>query len=238
MPRYSLVVPFYQEAGNVRPLMGRARAVLDGLDPDWEAVLVDDGSTDGTAAELAEEEAADPRCRVISLGRNTGQAAALLRGLREARGAVILAMDGDGQNDPADFPAVLGPLLGDSADVVCGRRVDRRDGWGRRLASRVANAVRRCVLRDGVHDAGCQLRALRREVVASLEPTWMMQTFLPAMAVAAGFRVREIPVRHHPRLRGASKYGVGNLSLRPCAELAAAWWRLRVRGGRPRCPRG
>jgi len=233
MPRHSLVIPFFQEAGNALPLLVLARGTLDSLDGGCEVILVDDGSTDGTAEELAAAAAADSRCRVIRLERNAGQAAALYRGLREARGEIVLTMDGDGQNDPRDFPALLAVIGRGEADVACGWRVDRRDRWTRRISSRIANAVRRFVLRDGVHDAGCQLRVFRREVMAALRPTGMLQAFLPAMAASAGFRVREVPVRHHARRCGASKYGARNLSWRPSVELAAAWWRLRVMARRP-----
>ena len=216
-PRYSLVVPFYQEAGNIRPLMTTG----------FEALLVDDGSTDTTAAELAAVAAADPRCRVIRLEKNSGQAAALFCGLQQAQGEIILTMDGDGQNDPHDFPALLGLLERDEADVVCGWRKKRHDHPVRRLMSAVANGVRRRVLRDGVHDSGCQLRAFRRAVVGALFPRPMMQSFLPAMAAAAGFRVREVPVKHHPRRHGTSKYGVRKLWWRPCVELVVVWRLLR-----------
>ncbi|OHE89541.1 MAG: hypothetical protein A3G75_03910 [Verrucomicrobia bacterium RIFCSPLOWO2_12_FULL_64_8] len=226
-PRYSLVVPFYQEAGNIRPLMEAACQVLAGLEGGFEALLVDDGSTDGTAEELAAVAAADPRCRVIRLEQNSGQAAALLRGLQQAQGEIILTMDGDGQNDPRDFPNLLSELERSAADVVCGWRVDRHDTPARRLMSAVANGVRRRMLRDGVHDSGCQLRVLRREVIGALIPRPMMQSFLPAMAAAAGFCVRELPVSHHPRRHGLSKYGVGKLWWRPCVELVVVWRLLR-----------
>lgn len=228
MPRFSLVVPFYQEAGNVLPLMGHAREVLGPLEGGFEAILVDDGSTDSTASELEAVAAADPSIRVIRMGRNAGQAFALRRGLWEARGEVILTMDGDGQNDPRDFPELIALLDRGEADLVCGWRSTRYDPWVRKIVSRVGNALRRHILRDGVHDSGCQLRAFRREVIAALLPTRMMQSFLPAMAAAGGFRVREVRVRHHPRRHGASKYGPWNLVLLPLIEVARVWWLLRL----------
>jgi dolichol-phosphate mannosyltransferase len=217
-PRCSLVIPFYQEAENIASVVPPACAVLGGLDPHFEAILVDDGSTDGTGRELARVAANDPHCQVLVLPENHGQAAALLTGLQHAHGELIFTMDGDGQNDPRDFPALVAKLEQERLDVVCGLRQNRHDSALRRAMSRLANAVRRRLLHDGVHDAGCQLRVFRREVIAALRPSPLMQSFLPAMAVAAGFRVGELPVRHHPRVRGDSKYGLGNLWWLPFRE--------------------
>ena len=231
MPRCSLVIPFYQEAGNVASVVPPACEVVAQIDPQFEAVLVDDGSTDGTARELAQVAAANPHCRILTLPENRGQAAALFAGLQNARGEIILTMDGDGQNDPRDFPALLALLEHEGVDVACGLRFDRHDSALRRALSHLGNAVRRRFLRDGVNDAGCQLRAFHRPVIAALRPSPLMQSFLPAMAVAAGFRVGELPVRHHPRRHGDSKYHLGNLWWRPCAEM------LRLRRVLPRPPR-
>lgn len=218
-PRYTLVVPFHNEAGNIRPLLASACTVLRGLDGGFEALLVDDGSTDATPAELAAVAADEPGCRVIRFDHNRGQAAALLEGLRQARGELILTMDGDGQNDPRDFPALLGPIAAGRAEVVCGIRTPRHDSVLRRLMSRLANAVRGRYLGDRLHDGGCQQRAFRREIIAALFPSPLVQSFLPAMAAAAGFRLAEMPVRHHPRTIGTSKYGLGRLWWMPFAEM-------------------
>ncbi len=217
-PRCSLVIPFFQEAVNVASVAAAACAAAAQLDPGFEAILVDDGSTDGTAQELAKVAASDPHCRIVTLPLNRGQAAALLAGLQQTRGEIILTMDGDGQNDPRDFPALLARLERDGLDVACGWRSDRHDSILRRLMSRLGNAFRRRILGDGLHDAGCQLRVFRRSVIAALQPSPLLQAFLPAMAVAAGFRVGELPVRHHPRRHGVSKYHLGNLWWRPFAE--------------------
>ncbi|HVT73790.1 MAG TPA: glycosyltransferase family 2 protein [Lacunisphaera sp.] len=218
-PRCSLVIPFYQEAGNVAPVVSSACKVLQPLDAGYEAIFINDGSTDATGRELAAAVAALPRARVVTLPENRGQAAALALGLQQAQGELIFTMDGDGQNDPADFPALLELLERDRLDLVCGWRRDRRDPPVRRVMSRLGNAIRRRVLFDRVHDAGCQLRVFRRAVVGALQPSPLMQSFLPAMAAAAGFRLGELPVRHHPRRHGASKYRLGNLWWRPFSEM-------------------
>lgn len=218
-PRCSLVIPFYQEAGSVASVVPAACAVLARIDPGYEAILVDDGSTDGTGRELDRVAATDPHCQVLTLPGNQGQAAALFTGLRQARGEIILTMDGDGQNDPQDFPALLTLLEQQQLDVVCGWRRERHDSALRRAMSGLANAVRGRVLRDGLHDAGCQLRVFRRAVIATLQPSPLMQSFLPAMAVAAGLRAGELPVHHHPRVKGDSKYHLGNLWWRPFREM-------------------
>ncbi len=232
-PRCSLVIPFYQEVGCVASVVPAACAVLAQIDTHYEAIFIDDGSTDGTGTELARVTAANPHCRIVTLPENRGQAAALLAGLQQARGELILTMDGDGQNDPGDFPALLALLEQQKLDLACGWRRDRHDSALRRVMSRLANAVRSRVLRDGVHDAGCQLRVMRRAVTATLLPSPLMQSFLPAMAVAAGLRVGEMPVRHHPRLHGDSKYSLGTLWWRPFSEML----RLRRLLTRPVSPR-
>jgi dolichol-phosphate mannosyltransferase len=222
-PRYSLVVPFYNEAGNILPLIGTSVEVLDSLGADYELILVNDGSTDATAEEISACIARWPRCRALHQPRNLGQATALLDGLRSARGEILLAMDGDGQNDPRDFPLLLAPIEAGTLDVACGWRHDRHDSWLRRRMSRLANLVRGRFLGDRLHDSGCQLRAMRREVVDCLFPFELIQSFLPAIVVAAGFRLGEFRVRHHARTRGEAKYGLRQLWWRP----ALAMFRLR-----------
>ncbi|MCX6943012.1 MAG: glycosyltransferase family 2 protein [Verrucomicrobia bacterium] len=227
--RYSLVVPFYNEAGNIVPLIATAVAVLDTLRHNYEIILVNDGSTDATDAEISACITRWPQCRALHQPRNLGQATALLDGLRSARGEILLAMDGDGQNDPRDFPLLLAPVEAGTLDVACGWRHDRHDSWLRRRMSRLANLVRGRVLGDHLHDSGCQLRAMRREVVACLFPFELLQSFLPAIVVAAGFRLGEFRVRHHPRTRGEAKYGLRQLWLRPTLAMFRLRRRLRAR---------
>lgn len=225
-PQLSLVIPFYNEAGNILPLVERAAEVFNRLGRPYEIVLVNDGSTDATGVEIAEAIARWPACRELSMPQNSGQAAALLAGLRAARGEYVAMMDGDGQNDPRDLPALLALVESGSVDLACGWRVDRHDSAIRRTMSRIANTVRSRLLGDGVHDSGCQLRVMRRPVCDAFYPMELMQSFIPALAVAAGFRVGERPVRHHARLHGDSKYGFGRLWWRPAVAMLGLRWRM------------
>lgn len=228
-PRLSLVIPVYNEAGNITPVLAGTIPMLAARTPDFEVIIVNDGSTDGTADEIAAAAARWPQCRELRLPQQSGQAVALLTGLRAAQGEILLTMDGDGQNYPADFPALLALVESGRCDLACGWRVNRHDSRLRRVMSRVANFVRRAVLRDGVHDSGCQLRVMRREVRDAFFPVTLLQSFVPALAVAAGFRVAEAPVTHHARSRGTSKYGLGNLWWRPAVAMLTLRWRLRQR---------
>ncbi|HEY4299743.1 MAG TPA: glycosyltransferase family 2 protein [Candidatus Didemnitutus sp.] len=221
--RHSLVIPVYNEADNLTDVIEAADRVLAPRAGGHEIIIADDGSTDGTADIVSRLTARIPRCRRLALAHH-GQASALLTGLRNAQGSLLLTMDGDGQNDPADFPVLIEAVEAGRFDLACGRRVRRHDPWLRRTMSALANGVRRRILGDGVHDAGCQLRVMRREVVGALRETELLQAFIPALAAAAGFRVGEFPVRHHPRTRGRSNYGLGNLWWRPARAM------LRLRG--------
>lgn len=224
----SLVIPLYNEAGNILPLVESCVEVLTARGRDFEIILANDGSTDATAAEITAACARWPQCRDLPLPHG-GQAAALLAGLQAARGELLLTLDGDGQNDPRDFPLLLDLVERGELDVACGWRASRHDSVLRKAMSRLGNGVRRRFLADGVHDAGCQLRVMRREIRDVLFPIELMQSFLPAIAVAAGFRVGERPVRHHPRRHGDSKYGFLRLWLRPALAMLKLRTELRRR---------
>jgi glycosyltransferase involved in cell wall biosynthesis len=221
-PRWTVVVPFYDEADNVVPVLEELHEVMQGLGDDYEVVVIDDGSTDGTRERAAEATAGWPQWRLVGLERNHGQAAALYLGMHLARAPVIVTMDGDGQNVPADIPALLELLP--AADLVTGVRAERSDSGARRWVSRLANVVRARVLADGVTDAGCGLRVMRREVVEAFIPIRTLYSFIPALAVAAGFRVLQHPVRHRPRLRGEAKYGLRVFLWRPVLDMLGVWW--------------
>jgi dolichol-phosphate mannosyltransferase len=233
VPQLSLVVPVYNEAGNILPLAEACVTVLRGLGRPFEILFVNDGSTDATAAEIATAHARWPECVELPMAQNSGQAVALLAGLRAARGEYLLMMDGDGQNDPRDYPALLALVESGQVDMACGWRVDRHDSTLRRIMSRFANVVRGAILQDGVHDSGCQLRVMRKEVREAFFPMELMQSFIPALAVAAGFRVGETPVRHHARQHGDSKYGFRRLLWRPAVAMIGLRWKI-WRGRTPR----
>jgi hypothetical protein len=209
MSLLSVVVPVKDERQNVRPLAERVRAALDGTGcGPWELVFVDDGSTDGTFAELEGVAAADERVKVVRLRRNFGQSAATQAGLDAARGDVIVTMDGDLQNDPADIPLLLAKL-DEGYDAVLGQRAKRRDKLlVRKVPSLMANWLIRKVLGVPFKDFGCTLRAVRREVFDGLVLYGEMHRFITALITQQGAAVAQVPVRHHPRTAGKSKYNL------------------------------
>lgn len=224
-PRYSVIIPFRNEADAARTVINDVCSVLTRLGPAFEVVAIDDGSTDRTRDELNAVAAAWPQTRVLQQPRSLGQSAALWRGFAAAHGEILISLDGDGQNVPSDIPRLLEQLA--HADMVVGLRRPRRDSWLRRAMSRVANLVRARVLGDQLTDGGCALRVWRREVTAAFRPIRTLHSFMPALAVAAGFRVIEIPVEHRARLGGRSNYGLRAMLWRPCYDMIALWWHLR-----------
>lgn len=222
-PDLSLVVPLYNEVENLEDLVREIRAALGPTGLAWESIFVDDGSTDGSLELLRRLAAADPTVRVLRHARNAGQSAGLATGFRAARGAIVVTLDADLQNDPADIPKLLAELERGS-DVVSGVRVERRDTWVRRASSRIANAVRNWATDERITDVGCSLKAYRREFLADLPMFTGMHRFLPTLVRWNGARVTEVPVRHRPRLRGQAKYGIGNRLFRALADLMAVRW--------------
>jgi len=221
-PELSVIIPFYNEAPNVAPLLAELREALEPLGLVVEILLINDGSSDGTAAALAEAAAVWPAIRVEHFPRNRGQAAALWWGFQNARGTWFAMLDGDGQNPPAEL-ARLWPER-HTADMLAGARRQRRDSRLRRAMSRIANATRRSLLHDGVSDTGCSLKLFRREVAASFFPIRTLYSFLPAFAVAGGWTVREIPVQHRARQAGVSHYGLRAMAILPLLDLLALIW--------------
>jgi len=218
-PDISVVVPVFNEERSMSTLQAELRSALAGLD--HEIVFVDDGSTDQSVAKIE----VGPHVRVLLFEKNTGQSAALHAGLNAARGRIIVTIDSDLQNDPADIPRLLAEIE-KGVDLVCGYRTQRRDTVTKRLTSRIANFVRSRYTRDGVRDTGCTLKAMRRECVTALVPFKGMHRFIPALIKGAGFRILEIPVNHRPRKFGASKYGLGNRALRATADMFGVRWLL------------
>jgi glycosyltransferase involved in cell wall biosynthesis len=221
-PHISAVVPVYDEVESLPGLLDELRRALAGTGRTYEIVLVDDGSTDGSTAVVAAAARADPGVRAVLFEKNAGQSAAIAAGLRHARGQVIVTLDADGQNDPADIPLLLAAL--ESADVASGVRAERHDDFRRRASSRVANSVRRAVLGDTITDIGCSLKAYRRDVLEGLPLFVGAHRYLPALCQFRGARVAEVPVRHRPRRHGVSKYGIGNRLFRGLRDLAGVRW--------------
>jgi glycosyltransferase involved in cell wall biosynthesis len=221
-PLLTVVIPAYNEEANVEPCYRELVGVLEAAAHAFEVILVDDGSTDGTAQVVRRLSRADARLRPLRLRRNAGQTAALDAGFRAARGAIVVTMDADLQNDPRDIPKLLAALPGH--DAVCGWRVDRQDPWTKRMASRVANVVRDRFTRDGIHDTGCTLKAFRREALQRLHLYRGLHRFLPALLQMEGLRVTEIPVSHRPRRSGVSKYGNWRRLWSGLADLWAVRW--------------
>jgi dolichol-phosphate mannosyltransferase len=216
-PAISVVVPLYHEEGNVAELQRQIEAAL--ATRDYEIVLVDDASTDNTLENIPGGE----RVRVIQFEKNSGQSAAMHAGIHSARGDVIVTLDGDLQNDPADIPAML-TMLNQGWDLVCGYRQKRKDTAFKRLQSRIANAVRARFVGDGVRDTGCTLKAMRRECREALLLFNGMHRFIPALIRNMGWRVTELPVNHRPRVSGVSKYGFGNRALRATMDMFGVRW--------------
>ncbi len=212
MPELSVVIPVYNEKENVGELYERLQGVMESLGRDYEIIFVDDGSTDGSS-EILDEIASrkGSRVTVVHFRRNFGQTAALDAGFRQSRGKVIITLDADLQNDPSDIPMLL-EKLEEGYDIVSGWRKDRKDAFVKRtLPSMVANWLISKVTGVYLHDYGCTLKCYRREVVEHLTLYGELHRFLPALASHIGARVVEIPVTHHPRIHGESKYGISRV---------------------------
>jgi glycosyltransferase involved in cell wall biosynthesis len=226
-PHVSVVLPFFNEEGNVRRLMDELLPVVRGLGVPFEVVCVDDGSRDRTLEVLGEIRREHPEVVVWRLDRNHGLSSALDAGFRSARGEVIITLDADLQNDPADIPRLYA-MLGE-CDMVCGWRRERHDPWIKRVSSRIANQWRNRRTGEAVHDITCPLKVFRRAIVPHLPAFNGMHRFYPTLARMAGFRVVEVPVAHRARYTGTSKYGVWNRLWKGLEDLRAIRWMQRNR---------
>jgi len=223
----SFVVPAHNERDSLPRLLDEIRAAAARIGTGYEIVVVDDGSTDGTGAWIEEEARRSADLRAVLHGRNRGQSAALATGLDASRGDVVVTMDADLQNDPADVPALLAALEG--FDLACGVRRRRRDPIAKRIASRLANRIRRWILRDRFRDVGCSLKAWRRPVARRVPRFQGFHRFLPVLAEAEGFRVTEVEVSHRPREHGKTHYGNLTRALRGAYDLLGVGWLIRRR---------
>lgn len=208
-PDLSIVVPLYNEEENIDPAVQETLEVLDGMPETAEVILVDDGSSDGTAFKAERWHRADPRIRVVEFRRNFGQTAAISAGFHHATGDVVVLIDGDQQNDPHDLPMLLRTMREGGYDVVSGWRKNRKDKLLlRKLPSKVANRLISKITGTHLHDYGCTFKAYGSDVVKHLNLYGELHRFIPALAGLAGAKVAEVPVNHRPRTRGKSKYGI------------------------------
>jgi dolichol-phosphate mannosyltransferase len=229
-PAVCVVVPVRNEAGNIAPLVAEIAAALD---KQWsfEVVYVDDGSSDATAAELRRLTAQHPWLRLVRHKQSCGQSAAVRTGVKAAQAPVIVTIDGDGQNDPAFIPPLLRALEagGPRVGLIAGQRVGRKASAFKKLQSRIANAVRGAILRDGTRDSGCGLKAFRRELFLALPYFDGLHRFLPALVRREGYDVGYVDVVDRPRRAGVSNYGMWDRLWVGILDLAGVWWLVRRR---------
>jgi dolichol-phosphate mannosyltransferase len=215
----SVIIPFYNEEANVAAVLAEVRA----CQPEAEIIAVDDGSNDDTWSSIAAAEGVAG----VRFSSNRGQSAAMLAGLQRANRQFCVTMDGDGQNDPADIINLLAGLQ--QADAVFGIRVNRKDSWDRRFASKFANGFRRLFVNDGVVDTGCSLKLFRTDLARCLPPVNGVHRFMGAYFAAAGYRIAQVPVNHRPRGGGMSKYGNLERALRGIYDLIGVSWYIKRR---------
>jgi len=219
-PYLSVVVPLYNEEGNVGELHRRIRESCVKMGKPYEIVFVDDGSTDKTVEECR---GLSP-LRLVRFRKNFGQTAGFDAGIKAAKGGIVITMDGDLQNDPADFPLLL-EKIEEGYDIVSGWRHKRRDSVTKKIFSRTANLLRKILVKDGIHDSGCSLKAYRRECFDGVDLFGEMHRFIPALLMLDGFRVAEVKVSHHSRVHGKTKYN-WKRSIKGFVDMVSIWfWR-------------
>jgi len=227
-PAVSIVVPVRNEAGNIAPLVAEIAKALDGQ---WrfEVVYVNDGSIDGTDAELKRLMTLHPWLRRVRHKQSCGQSAAVRSGVVAARAPLVVTLDGDGQNDPAFIPALIRALEAGAPRVglIAGQRIGRKASTFKKLQSRIANAVRGAVLRDGTRDTGCGLKAFRRDVFMNLPSFDGLHRFLPALVRREGYDIAYVDVVDRPRAHGVSNYGMWDRLWVGILDLAGVWWLIR-----------
>ena len=226
----SIIVPVYNEEQNIAKLADEIGTVMRTTSWSWECIWIDDGSTDNTLAELQQLNSRDDYHQVLVLSMNYGQSAALAVGFSQARGKILVTLDGDGQNDPRDIPAMIDRLFEDEADMVNGWRQKRMDSWVKKISSRVANGFRNWVTNEQVQDVGCSLRVFHHKCVDKIPVFKGMHRFLPTLARFGGCtKITEVPVRHRPREHGLTKYGINDrLWVGLIDTLAVKWMKTRL----------
>ncbi|HOH26880.1 MAG TPA: glycosyltransferase family 2 protein [Syntrophorhabdus sp.] len=221
----SIIIPVKDEGENIDILGNEINMAMENVTLPWECIWIDDGSTDTTVGELKKLSACDARHRLVILARNFGQSAALSVGFQNATGDILVTLDGDGQNDPADIPRLIEKLQKHGADMVNGVRQKRHDSFIRKISSRIANNFRDWVTGDSVTDVGCSVRVFKRECVKGIPVFKGMHRFLPTLVRMQGYtHIMESLVNHRPRVRGKTKYGIQNRLWVGLADLAAVKW--------------
>ena len=228
IPQIGVVIPAYNERGNLQPLVEEIELALASR-MRFEVIIVNDGSDDGTSAEIAALAAERRWLKTLTHAGNRGQSAAIRTGVEASVAPIVAILDGDGQNDPADIPALFAALCLSGDSMAVGERRRRRDKWSRRMSSRIANKVRASLLHDGIADTGCGIKVFYRDEFLELPAFDHMHRFLPALMQIRGRKVRSIPVNHRPRRHGRSKYGIRNRLLPGVVDLLGVMWLERRR---------
>ncbi|MDR3570214.1 MAG: glycosyltransferase family 2 protein [Syntrophobacteraceae bacterium] len=220
----SIVIPVKDEEENILSLAREVESAMEGESTEWECIWVDDGSSDASLLQLQKLARENPRHRYISFERNAGQSAALWAGFGEARAPIIATIDGDGQNDPADIPALFRKVQSGEADMANGYRAHRQDDLKRKISSVLGNGFRTWLTGKTVRDAGCSTRVFRRECMESAPRFAGMHRFVPTLAAMQGFTLTETPVNHRPRIKGSSKYSISNRLWVSLMDILGLFW--------------
>lgn len=220
----SVVIPLYNEEPNLTPLYESTRKVLEDLRRAWEIIFVDDGSTDGGYEVLKRLAEKDPSVRVYAFEKNAGQTAAFDAGFKKAKGGLIVTMDADLQNDPADIPKLLEMMDAGDCELVCGWRYKRKDPLVKKISSKAANFIRNKLSYENIHDTGCSLKVFKKEALLQIKLYKGMHRFFPTLMKIHGFRVREVKVNHRHRKFGISKYNISNRAWGSFVDLLAVRW--------------
>jgi glycosyltransferase involved in cell wall biosynthesis len=208
----SIVVPFYNEEENIEPLHAELSDVLKRMDREYKVIFVDDGSTDKTYKNMLKVREKDDNVKIMKFRKNFGQSAALKAGFDHAKGNIVISMDGDLQNDPADIPKLIEKIENEDYDVICGWRADRKDPISKKITSKIANRLRKITTGEVIHDSGCTFRAYRNECIKGMDLYGETHRYIPAMLLWKGYRIGEVKVKHNPRKYGKTKYSWKRIS--------------------------
>lgn len=220
--KYSVVIPLKNEEENIADLVNELEPVMNSLNQPWELICIDDGSTDQTLNVLKNLRKEKKYLKTLVFSQNFGQSSAFDAGFKAAIGEFVITLDGDRQNDPADIPKLLESI--ESADLVCGHRVNRKDPISKKITSRFANAIRGLICEDNVNDTGCSLKVYRTSCLKKIKMFNGMHRFLPALFKIEGFRIKEVPVNHRERTFGTTKYNFFNRSFNTISDMFAVRW--------------